>query len=151
MLYDENGRILNEYHSDGLNIDYTYDSKNGKIIEVKNSQGVKEQLAENTDGTINVQVLKDDKIMLEKKEYETKKLLDEKMSIQANSDNTLIKQAAEVKLVQNSSAMPTETSITPNSKTQYEDYTVNGKKHEQPLSISLVCSLHYWKPSLIMA
>ena len=54
MLYDSNGLIESEFHSNGERVDYQVDKQTGKVQQFKNSNGIKTVLHPNSDGSLNI-------------------------------------------------------------------------------------------------
>jgi hypothetical protein len=125
MLYDENGKIINEYHADGVRIDFSYDSVSKKIKEISNSKGVKEVYNENTDGTFDVGIYKDSKLITTEKKSNTQQNLQESSTTNEENNVTNMKNASLGQL--SLSANTTSLTMTPNSLTQYEDYIINSR------------------------
>jgi hypothetical protein len=53
MLFDEEGKILNEFHVDGTEVDYSY-SKNKELLKVSCSNGISVELSYQKDSTIEL-------------------------------------------------------------------------------------------------
>jgi hypothetical protein len=132
MLYDENGKIINEIHSDGVKVFFIYDPKTKRIKEIRNTNNVREILDYSScdvDGTLTISIYYNNELVTNKFENDISEFLNKKTKIEANSDTTIIKKAAEGTLYQsNSISVPLENTLTATpTPTPYEDYIVNGR------------------------
>jgi hypothetical protein len=94
MLYDSNGLIESEFHSDGLRVDYQVDKRTRKVKEFKNSDGIRTVLNSNSDGILNISTY-DANNNLISTEVQSAKIISLSSSNKSLDDTTMIKKAAQ--------------------------------------------------------
>ncbi|MFD2088589.1 hypothetical protein [Brevibacillus brevis] len=113
MLYDENGKIENEFHADGLEVTYEY--KNGKMKSSKDNKGKKQIYIANDDFVEVVEYENDKEIYRRGLSFKQYKFPDITPEERKKLDQEKIQQAIEL-----------DESLSPLSTTSYENYYVNG-------------------------